>query len=93
MASSTGFVLAAGGLAIANEAFFAPLANGSSPWTNLNWRLVPATAILALALGGIEQINEGFGKGLGVLVLLSVLIIPVGNAPSPIANITKVIGV
>lgn len=93
MASSTGYVLAAGGIVIANEALFAPLATGKPPWTGLNWRLVPATAILALVLGGIEHINEGFGKGLGMLVLLSVMVIPVGNAPTPIANVTKVLGV
>jgi hypothetical protein len=92
MASSAiGFVLAAGGIEIANEALFAPIVNHTSPWTNLNWRLVPATAVLALVLGGIEKINAPFGKGLGVLVLMSVLIIPVGKAPTPLQNITKVV--
>jgi hypothetical protein len=91
MAESTGFVLAAGGIVIANEALFAPLATNKPTWQNLNWRLVPATAILALVLAGIEKVNEPFGKSLGMLVLLSILIIPVGNAPTPIQNISKVV--
>lgn len=91
MAASTGYVLAAGGLVIANEALFAPLATGTKPWTGLNWRLIPATGILALVLAGVESLDEGFGKALGILVLMGVLIIPVGNAPTPIQNITTVI--
>lgn len=92
MLSSTGYVLAAGGLVIANEALFAPLATNKPTWTNLNWRLVPATAVLAVVVGGIEKLNAPFGKGLGMLVLLSILVIPVGNAPTPLQNITKVVG-
>lgn len=93
MASSTGFVLAAGGIVVANEALFAPLANNTPPWAGLNWRIIPATAILALVLGGISSLDEGFGKGLGILTLMSVLIIPVGNAPTPMQNVAKVLGV
>lgn len=95
MLSSVGFVLAAGAIEVANEAFFAPLAGdpkSKNPWKNLNWRIVPATAVLALLIGGAEKLNAPFGKGLGALVLLSVLIIPYGNAPSPLSNIGKVIG-
>jgi len=92
MLSSTGFILAAGGLEVANEALFAPLATNKTPWTSLNWRLVPATVVLAVVVGGIEKLNAPFGKGLGMLVLLGVLIIPVGNAPTPLENITKVVG-
>jgi hypothetical protein len=92
MLESTGYVLAAGGLVAANEAIFAPMVDHTKPWTSLNWRLVPATAILALVLGGIEKVNKPFGKGLGMLVLLSVLVIPVGKAPTPLENISKAIG-
>jgi hypothetical protein len=90
MATSTGFVLAAGGIAMANDAVFAPLADNQK--ININWRIIPATAVLAIAIAGLEKIAPAFGKGLGALVLLSVLIIPYGNAPSPISNITKVLG-
>jgi hypothetical protein len=92
MLASTGYVLAAGGIVAANEALFAPLATGKAPWTGLNWRIIPATAILALLIGGFEKLNAPFGKGLGMLVLLSVLVIPVGNGPTPIQNVAKVIG-
>lgn len=92
MLDSTGYVLAAGALVAANEAIFAPIADHKTPWTSLNWRIIPATAVLALIIGGAEKLNAPFGKGLGMLVLLSVLVIPYGNAPSPISNIAKVIG-
>jgi hypothetical protein len=101
---STGLVLAAGGIAAANEVIFAPAAgtgnktgpNGNNAagqaLSDFNWRLVPATIILALVLGGFETVAPGFAVGLGGLVLLSVLIVPVGNAPTPLENIAKVIG-
>lgn len=92
MLNSTGYVLAAGGLVAVNEAVFAPIVDHTAPWTNLNWRIVPATAILALLLGGVEKLNAPFGKGLGMLVLLSVLVIPTGNAATPLQNIAKVTG-
>lgn len=92
MVSSAGWVLAAGGLVVANEAIFAPLVEHKTPWTSLNWRVVPATAVLALVIGGIEKVNGPFGKALGMLVFLSVMIVPYGNAKTPIDNIAKVIG-
>ena len=92
MVASAGYVLAAGGLVAINEAVFAPIVDHTAPWTSFNWRLVPATAILALLIGGAEKLNAPFGKGLGMLVLLSVLVIHTGNAKSPLENIAKVIG-
>jgi hypothetical protein len=97
MLSSTGYVLTAGALVAANEAIFAPIVDHTTPWTSLNWRLVPATAILALLIGGAEKLNQPFGKALGGLVLLSVLIVPFGkSADTPstsiLQNIAKVTG-
>lgn len=92
MTRSTGLVIAAGGVAVANEALFAPLSGHGTPWKNLNWRLVPATAILALALGGLEQIAPGFAVGLAGLTLAAVFIVPYGTASSPIENVLKVMG-
>jgi hypothetical protein len=89
---STGYVLAAGGIVLANEAIFVPLDTGVTPLQSINWRILPATAILALMLAGVESLNEGFGAGLGMLVLLSVLVIPMGNAPSPLENLAKIAG-
>lgn len=97
MASASGLVLAAGGIAAANEAIFAPMAQhkdfASSIKNDTNlWRLVPATAILALVLTGLEKVSEPLGKGLAGLVLLAVLVIPVGNAPTPLENVAKAMG-
>lgn len=93
MAASAGYVLAAGGIVALNEAVFAPIVTHTAPWKDFNWRIVPATAVLALVIGGVEKLNAPFGKALGMLVLASVLIIRVGNAPTPLENIAKVIGV
>lgn len=89
---STGYVLAAGGIVLANEAIFVPLQTGKTPLASVNWRIVPATAIMALALGGMEALNPEFGAALGMLVLLSVLVIPLGNAGSPLENAAKAFG-
>lgn len=98
MASAAGLVLAAGGIAAANEAIFAPLAEHKDFTTSIKtdtnlWRLVPATAILALTLTGLENMAPGFAKGLAGLVLLAVLVIPVGNANPPLSNIASFVGV
>jgi len=92
MLASTGYVLAAGGLAAANEALFSPLLTGQAPWKSLNWKIVPATGVLALVLAGFEKLAPKFGAGLGALVLLSVLVIRTGNAPSPLENLSSLLG-
>lgn len=89
MAKAAGYVIAAGALVLANEAIFVPIETGAKPLANINWRIVPATAILAALLTGVEQIAPEFGAALGGLVLLSVLVIPVGNAPTPLENLAK----
>ncbi len=89
MAESTGYILAAAGIAAANEAIFAPIATGRPLWTGFNWRIIPATAIAAVTLVGLEKISPTLGKGLAVLALLTVLIAPMGNAPSPVENALK----
>jgi hypothetical protein len=92
---STGFVLAAGGIAAANEVIFTPVSSvaaaASNPLTVFNWRLIPATLILALLLGGVETIAPGFAVSLAGLTLLSVLVIPIGNAPTPLDNLSKLV--
>ena len=93
MAASTGYILAAAGIAAANEAIFAPAASGRPLWTDFNWRIIPATAIAGFTLAGLEKISEPLGKGLAILALLTVLIVPLGNAPSPIANVSKMLGI
>jgi hypothetical protein len=92
MAESTGYILAAAAIAAANEAIFAPVATGKPLWVDFNWRIIPATAIAALSLAGLEQISVPLGKGLAMLALLSVVLVPMGNAPSPIDNASKLLG-
>jgi hypothetical protein len=89
--SAAGWVLAAGSIELANEAVFAPLEGQGTPWKDVNWRIVPATAVLAITLTGFEKVAPQFGNILGGLVLLGVLIIPFGNAPTPLENISNVI--
>ena len=99
MAKSTGLVLAAGGIAVANEIVFAPAAAKAAgqdkfldPWAQFNWRLIPATLILAAILGGFETIAPDFATGLGGLVVLAVLVSPFGNAKSPLENVATTLG-
>jgi hypothetical protein len=92
MSDSTGVVLAVGGITAANELVFAPLANGGSPWKNFNWRIIPATAIFALAMAGVDQVSPQLGRGIAVIALVTVLVTPFGNAPAPVENVAKVLG-
>lgn len=94
MARTTGIVLAVGGITAANEALFAPLAGTSraAPWKAFNWRIIPATAGLALALGLLERAAPGFAVALAWLSLMTVLVVPAGRAPTPLANVLKMMG-
>ena len=89
MARSTGVVLAIGGITAANEVFFAPLAGQK---VSFNWRILPATAALGLALAGLERVSPEFAVGLAWIGLATVLIVPFGNAPTPLENASKVLG-
>lgn len=103
---STGLVLAAGGIAAVNEVVFAPLADKKhnplgardnpldqgNPLDAFNWRIIPATAVLALTLGALETLSPQFAKILAGLAVFTVLVTPVGNAAAPIDNLTRVIG-
>lgn len=83
---STPWILTAAGIVVANDAIFAPVIAGQKPFSHVNWRVVPATALAALTLAGLEKLSPALGKGLGILAVLTVLIVPLGNAPSPIDN-------
>lgn len=91
MARSTGLVIAAGGIALANEVIFT--SNQSVPLQNINWRIIPATAILAATLAGLETIAPGFAVSLAGLTVLAVLIIKTGNSNTPLENIAAFVNV
>lgn len=90
MAASTGPVLVAGGITAVNELVFAP-AEGLG--LHFNWRIIPATAGLALALAGLERLAPGFAVGLAWLAVATTLIVPFGNAPTPLENAARLAGV
>jgi len=89
VAASTGIVLATGGITAANELIFAPLEGQK---VQFNWRIIPATAGLALALAGLEHLSRPFAVGLAWLGLVAVLSVPFGNAPTPLQNALKIMG-
>lgn len=94
MAETTGVVLATGAITAANQLLFAPLAGaGGTPWKNFNWRIIPATAGLALALAGLEHLAPTFAGGLAWLTLVAALILPVGGSgQTVIQNLTVFMG-
>lgn len=92
MAASTGPVLAAAGVTMANDLVLAPLAGAK---VTFNWRVLPAAAGLALALAGLEKAAPGFAVGLAWLTVTATLIVPFGaggDAASPIVNAAKAMG-
>jgi hypothetical protein len=91
MASPAGMVLAAGAIVAANEAIFVPIEEHKTPLETFNWRLVPATLVLAITVSGLEKLAPAFGKVIGGLTLLAALTISVGNAPTPLENLAKVV--
>jgi hypothetical protein len=91
-ASAAGVFLAAGAVTLVNEAVFAPVSSGGKITADFNWRIIPATLLGALALGGLAQVAPGFALGLAGLTLLTVLIVPMGKAGSPVANASKMLG-
>ena len=91
MAESTGPVLLAGGLVIANEVLLAPLAGGKPPAWSSMWRLVPVTAGLAIALAGLEKLAPAFATGLAWLLVAGVILLPPGKQGSVITNANKIL--
>lgn len=89
MQRAAGLVIAAGTIALANDAIFAPVAQHKPAFQHVNWRIVPATGVLAAVLVGLDMLLPKFGTRLAALVLLSVLVIPYGNAPTPLETIAS----
>ena len=91
-ASAAAIFLAAGTVTLANEAVFAPVSSGGKISADFNWRLVPATLLGALAFGGLDKLSPGLAVGLASLTLLTVLLLPIGKAGSPLVNASKMLG-
>ena len=92
MAASTGIVLAVGGITLTNELLGATLNKQTWSAHSINWRVIPATAGLALALAGLEKLAPKYAVGLAWLSLAAVLFVPFGNQPTPLDNALKVLG-
>ena len=91
MASAPALVLTAGAITAANEVVFAPITQpGKAP--AFNWRIIPATVLLAMALGGLENLSTKLAQGLGWGMILTVTLAPIGNAPSVMENVNKALG-
>jgi hypothetical protein len=92
MARSTGIILVVGGISLANEAVFAPIASGGAIKVDFNWRIVPATLVAAALLGGLEQISAKMAVGVAYISLITVIFARLGNAPAPVENLAKALG-
>lgn len=92
MARSTGVILAAGGITLANEAVFAPLASGQPITQTFNWRVLPATLLAAAGLAGLERLSDTFAVGVAWIALVTVLFARLGRAPAPVENLAKLFG-
>lgn len=86
MADSTGPILAVGAITIANQSLL------SEPQQEIDFRVVPATAIVAIGLALLERASRGLAVGIAWIALVTVLFVRLGRAPSPAENLLKIIG-
>lgn len=76
MAKSTGIVLTATGISLANEWY-------QSKDNMPNFRIAIAGLGVALLFDGIEKLNQQAAVGLSVIMLITVLVTPInGKAPA-----------
>lgn len=84
MASSTGFIVAAGAMTFGNE------------WLHgvTNWKIPIATAGIAVVLAGMEQVPGAapFAVGIGVIALITTIFVRVTpGVPTPAESIINFI--
>jgi len=82
-------ILAAGTITVLNEAVFAPAAGGK---VSFQWRVIPATGILALLIDGLAELSPQLALGVSLSVLATILLVPMGTAGSPVGNLSKAMG-
>jgi hypothetical protein len=90
MGPAADIALFTGVLTLGNEAVFAPLAGKGTP--DINWRLLPATAIFALLMEGLSKLNPQLALGVAVSALITALFGSFGKAGSPVANLSTALG-
>lgn len=84
MAASTGIVLTATGIVVANEWIVAD---------DINWRAATAGLVLSLFLGGAEKVSQPLAVGLASIMLVTVLVTPVAKAKqSPLVTVSQIFG-
>lgn len=84
MASSTGIILAAGGISFGNKW----LLEHKSP----DFKILLATGVAALMLDGFEHISKELAVGIAWIALVTTLLAPVGSTNSPVTNLLRVSG-
>lgn len=89
MGPAADIALATGVISGVNEVLFAPLAGNG---VHFNWRIIPATGILAFLVEGLSKLNPQLALGVSVTALLTALFGSFGNAGSPVSNAAKALG-
>lgn len=89
MGPAADIAVAVGTISAANEVLFAPIAGSK---VTFNWRIIPATAVFAILMEGLSDVNSTLALGISVTALVTVLFVPVGHAGSPVTNLTKALG-
>jgi hypothetical protein len=85
MAHSTGVILAVGGISFGNEW----LLNKQPP----NFKILLATGVAALMLGGLEHLSEPLATGIAWIALITVTLTDAGSkGNSPAQNLLNVTG-
>lgn len=93
MATAAGIVIVTGGLTLLNEALNAPYVNGTTDVLgSINWRVIPATVVATVLIGGLAQVNEPVAKMVAGIGLIAVMFTRLGNGPTPIEHLFSVMG-
>jgi hypothetical protein len=89
MAKSTGPVLLAGSLTLANQVIFSPEPNQSTLDTVV--RIGVATGIVAAAMAGIEKVAPPIAVSIAWVGLVTVLFVRIDNKPTPLERLTDIV--
>jgi hypothetical protein len=78
-------MLVVGGITLANQTLLA-----KEPG-EIDWRIVPATAIAAAGLALLERVSEELAVGLAWIALVSVLFVRLNDKPAPAENLLDIL--